>query len=233
MIAPDDTTIQFFAGRRYAPEGALWDQATAYWRKLPSAPDAVFDREIEIDCGKVKPQITFGTSPQEVIGVDERIPDPSEVAAERRAPMAQALSYMGLEPGMTMEGLPIDYAFIGSCTNSRLSDLKAAAAVIKGRKVPETVTALVVPGSSQVKAAAEAAGLDRIFKDAGFQWRESGCSMCQTLGGDFVPSGRRCISTSNRNFEDRQGPKSRTHLASPAMVAAAAVHGRIVDVRRV
>jgi 3-isopropylmalate/(R)-2-methylmalate dehydratase large subunit len=233
MIAPDDTTMQFFAGRRYAPKGALWDQAIAHWRTLPTAPDAVFDREIEIDCDKIKPQITWGTSPQEVIGVDEQIPDPSEVAAERRAPMAQALSYMGLAPGMKMEGLPIDVAFIGSCTNSRLSDLKAAAAVIKGRKVPETVTALVVPGSSQVKAAAEAAGLDRIFRDAGFQWRESGCSICQTLGGDFVPSGRRCISTSNRNFEDRQGPKSRTHLASPAMVAAAAVHGRIVDVRRV
>lgn len=233
MIAPDDTTIQFFDGRPYSPRGRFWDDAVAYWRTLPTADDAVFDREIDVDCCAIKPQITWGTSPQEVIGVDERIPDPSEVQPERRASMVQALAYMGLEPGMEIDGIPIDYAFIGSCTNSRLSDLQAAAAVIKGRKVPPTVTALVVPGSSQVKAAAEAAGLDRIFKEAGFQWRESGCSMCQTLGGDFVPPGRRCISTSNRNFEDRQGSKSRTHLASPAMVAAAAVHGRIVDVRRV
>jgi 3-isopropylmalate/(R)-2-methylmalate dehydratase large subunit len=233
MIAPDDTTIQFFAGRPYAPTGERWEQAVAHWRALPTDDDAAFDREIDIDCGAVNPQVTWGTSPQEVIGVDERIPDPSEVRPERRAAMIQALAYMGLKPGMTMEGLPIDYAFIGSCTNSRLSDLQAAAAVIRGRKIPESVTGLVVPGSSQVKAAAEAIGLDRIFKDAGFQWRESGCSMCQTLGGDFVPPGRRCISTSNRNFEDRQGSKSRTHLASPAMVAAAAVHGRIVDVRRV
>lgn len=233
MIAPDDTTIAFFSGRPYAPNGEMWDRAVAYWRTLPTADDALFDREIEVNCNAIKPQITWGTSPQEVIGVDERIPVPSEVHAERRAPMMQALAYMGLEPGMKMDGLSIDYAFIGSCTNSRLSDLQAAAAIIKGRKVPPTVTALVVPGSSQVKTAAEAAGLDRIFKEAGFQWRESGCSMCQTLGGDFVPPGRRCISTSNRNFEDRQGSKSRTHLASPAMVAAAAVHGRIVDVRRV
>jgi 3-isopropylmalate/(R)-2-methylmalate dehydratase large subunit len=233
MIAPDDTTIQFFAGRPYAPTGERWERAVAHWRALSTDNDAAFDREIDIDCSAVNPQVTWGTSPQEVIGVNERIPDPSQVQPERRAAMIQALTYMGLEPGMKMEGLPIDYAFIGSCTNSRLSDLQAAAAVIRGRKIPESVTGLVVPGSSQVKAAAEAIGLDRIFKDAGFQWRESGCSMCQTLGGDFVPPGRRCISTSNRNFEDRQGSKSRTHLASPAMVAAAAVHGRIVDVRRV
>jgi 3-isopropylmalate/(R)-2-methylmalate dehydratase large subunit len=232
LVAPDDATMEFFAGRPYAPKGELWERAMAYWRTLPSADDAVFDQEIDIDCSALKPQVTWGTSPQEVIGVDERIPDPSQVGPERRAAMMQALAYMGLEPGMTMEGLSIDYAFIGSCTNSRLSDLQAAAAVIKGRRVPEAVTALVVPGSSQVKAAAEALGLDRLFKDAGFQWRESGCSMCQTLGGDFVPPGRRCISTSNRNFEDRQGARSRTHLASPAMVAAAAVHGHIVDIRR-
>ena len=233
MIAPDDATIQFLAGRPFAPQGQLWDTAVAYWRTLPSDDDAVFDREIEVDCRAVAPQITWGTSPQEVIGIGERIPDPSTLVPERRAAATQALAYMELVPGMAMEGLPIDYAFIGSCTNSRLPDLAAAAAVIKGRKVPPTVTALVVPGSTQVKVAAEAAGLDRIFKEAGFQWRESGCSMCQTLGGDFVPAGRRCISTSNRNFEDRQGPRSRTHLASPAMVAAAAVHGRIVDVRQV
>ena len=232
MIAPDDTTVEFFHGRPFAPKGELWEQAVSYWRTLASADDAVFDREIEVDCNAVKPQITWGTSPQEVIGVDERIPEPSEVSAERRSAMLQALTYMDLKPGMKMDGLPIDYAFIGSCTNSRLADLQAAAAVIQGRKVPENVTALIVPGSSQVKAAAEGIGLDRIFKEAGFQWRELGCSMCQTLGGDFVPPGLRCISTSNRNFEDRQGARSRTHLASPAMVAAAAVHGHIVDVRR-
>jgi 3-isopropylmalate/(R)-2-methylmalate dehydratase large subunit len=170
MIAPDDTTIQFFAGRRYAPKGELWEQATAYWRTLPTTPDAAFGREIEIDCDKVKPQVTWGTSPQEVIGVDERIPDPSEVAPERRAPMAQALNYMDLQPGMTMEGLPIDYAFIGSCTNSRLSDLKAAAAVIKGRKVPASVTALVVPGSSQVRAGAAAPRRPPHINDAAVPW---------------------------------------------------------------
>ena len=160
------------------------------------------------------------------------IPEPSRLPPERRSAAEKSLAYMELAPGMSLVGVPIDYAFIGSCTNSRLSDLKAAAAVVRGRRVPSSVTAIVVPGSTQVKKAAEAAGLDRIFIEAGFQWRESGCSMCQTLGGDFVPAGRRCISTSNRNFEDRQGAKSRTHLASPAMVAAAAVHGHIVDVRQ-
>jgi 3-isopropylmalate/(R)-2-methylmalate dehydratase large subunit len=232
LIAPDDTTFEYLHGRPYTPKGALWDQAVAYWRTLPSAADARFDLELEVDCDKVKPQITWGTSPQEVVGIDEPIPEPSRVQPERRDAMAKSLAYMELKPGMMMDGLPIDYAFIGSCTNSRLSDLQAAAQVVRGRKVPEGVIALVVPGSTKVKAAAEAEGLHRIFLDAGFQWRESGCSMCQTLGGDFVPPGRRCISTSNRNFEDRQGSKSRTHLASPVMVAAAAVHGRIVDVRR-
>jgi len=232
MIAPDDSTFEYLAGRPYAPKGALWDRAVAHWRTLPSADDATFDLELEVDCAKVKPQITWGTSPQEVVGIDEPIPEPAQVVPERRDVMAKSLAYMDLKPGMMLDGLPIDYAFIGSCTNSRLSDLKAAAEIVRGRKVPASVTAIVVPGSTQVKAAAEAAGLDRVFKDAGFQWRESACSMCQTLGGDFVPPGRRCISTSNRNFEDRQGPKSRTHLASPAMVAAAAVSGRIVDVRR-
>jgi len=231
-IAPDDTTFEYLHGRPFAPKGALWDRAVAHWRTLPSADDAAFDRELEVDCDQVKPQVTWGTSPQEVMAIDEVIPQPADLAPERRAVMAKSLAYMELAPGMPLAGVPIDYAFIGSCTNSRLSDLKAAAAVVKGRKVPASVTAIVVPGSTQVKKAAEAAGLDRVFREAGFQWRESGCSMCQTLGGDFVPAGKRCISTSNRNFEDRQGAKSRTHLASPAMVAAAAVSGCIVDVRR-
>jgi 3-isopropylmalate/(R)-2-methylmalate dehydratase large subunit len=231
-IAPDDTTFAYLHGRPFAPTGALWDRAVAHWRTLPSADDATFDRELEVDCGNVKPQVTWGTSPQEVIGVDEVIPQPADLVPERRTLMAKSLAYMDLEPGKPLAGVPIDYAFIGSCTNSRLSDLAAAAAIVQGRKVSPSVTAIVVPGSTQVKKAAEAAGLHRIFLDAGFQWRESGCSMCQTLGGDFVPPGKRCISTSNRNFEDRQGAKSRTHLASPTMVAAAAVEGRIVDVRR-
>jgi 3-isopropylmalate/(R)-2-methylmalate dehydratase large subunit len=231
-IAPDDTTFEYLHGRPFAPKGALWDRAVAHWRTLPSADDATFDRELAVDCDQVRPQVTWGTSPQEVIGIDEVIPQPADLAPERRALMAKSLAYMDLAPGRPLAGLPIDFAFIGSCTNSRLSDLKAAAAVVQGRKVPPAVTAIVVPGSTQVKTAAEAAGLHRVFLDAGFQWRESGCSMCQTLGGDFVPAGKRCISTSNRNFEDRQGAKSRTHLASPAMVAAAAVSGCIVDVRR-
>lgn len=230
-IAPDDTTFEYLHGRRFAPKGPLWDSAVAHWRTLPSADDATFDRELEVDCDQVKPQVTWGTSPQEVIAIDEVIPQPGDLAPERRSVMAKSLAYMDLAPGRALAGLPIDFAFIGSCTNSRLSDLKAAAAVVEGRKVPPSVTAIVVPGSTQVKKAAEAAGLHRVFLDAGFQWRESGCSMCQTLGGDFVPPGKRCISTSNRNFEDRQGAKSRTHLASPAMVAAAAVSGCIVDVR--
>ena len=221
------------AGRPFAPAGAQWDAALDHWRTLRSDDGAQFDREIEIDCGNIKPQISWGTLPQDVIAIDEHIPLPDQQIANRREMMAGALDYMGLEPGQRMEGVPIDYAFIGSCTNARLSDLEIAARFVKGRKVAPGVTAMVVPGSSQVKRAAEAIGLDAIFRDAGFEWRESGCSMCQTLGGDSVPPGKRCISTSNRNVDGRQGPKSRTHLASPAMVAAAAVAGMIVDIRKV
>ncbi len=233
LIAPDDATIEYLAGRPYAPAGALWDQALQDWRALPSDPGASFDREIDLDCTDLKPQVTWGTSPQDVIAIDERVPDPDGAEAERRVPMQNALDYMGLAPGMPIEGLKIDYAFIGSCTNSRLSDLEAAAAVLRGRKVAEGVTAFIVPGSTPVKRAAEALGLDRVFRDAGFEWRESGCSMCQTLGGDQVPPGQRSISTTNRNFEGRQGPQARTHLASPVMVAAAAVAGCIVDSRKI
>ena len=232
LIAPDERTIAYLADRPYAPKGALWGQAVAEWRDLPSDEGAAFDRAFDIDCSRIKPQITWGTSPQDVIAIDEAIPDPARAEPERREAMANALAYMALAPGMAMEGLAIDFAFIGSCTNSRLSDLEIAAAVVRGRKVAEGVSAIIVPGSTPVKRAAEAAGLDTVFKEAGFEWRESGCSLCQTLGGDSVPEGKRSISTTNRNFEGRQGPRSRTHLASPAMVAAAAVSGRIVDCRK-
>jgi 3-isopropylmalate/(R)-2-methylmalate dehydratase large subunit len=233
FVAPDDTTHQYLKGRPFAPQGAAWDEALAAWRALPSDADAVFDREVAIDCNKIRPQISWGTTPQDVIAVDERIPDPAAAGdPERRAALTRALDYLGLEPGKPLEGTKIDVAFIGSCTNARLSDLEAAAAVARGRKVAPGVRALVVPGSAQVKRAAEAAGLDRIFRDAGFEWREAGCSMCVAVNDDQVGPGQRCIATSNRNFENRQGPRSRTHLASPASVAAAAVTGAIADVRK-
>jgi 3-isopropylmalate/(R)-2-methylmalate dehydratase large subunit len=233
IVAPDDKTIDYVAGRPFAPTGDFWDQAATSWRALASDAGARFEREFEIDCNQVKPQITWGNSPQDLVAIDEPLPDPSAVGgADRREAMTRALSYMDLIPGRTLEGVPIDYAFIGSCTNSRLSDLEAAAKIVRGRKVHPGVTALVVPGSMQVKAAAEAAGLDRIFLAAGFEWRNAGCSMCVTSNGDIVAPGKRAISTTNRNFEHRQGPQSRTHLASPAMVAAAAVSGCIADVRK-
>ena len=232
LVGADDTTFEYLNGRELAPKGALWDRAVADWRKLYDLSDAVFDREIEIDCSTLGPQVSWGTTPQDVIGVNEAIPDPSQVAdLARRAMMERAVGYVGLAPGTPIAGTPIDVAFIGSCTNGRLSDLEAAAAIAKGRKVAPGVKALVVPGAAHVKAAAEAAGLDKIFLEAGFEWREAGCSMCVAAGGDIVPPGKRSISTSNRNFEGRQGPGSRTHLASPAMVAAAAIAGCITDVR--
>jgi 3-isopropylmalate/(R)-2-methylmalate dehydratase large subunit len=233
FIAPDDTTFEFLHGRRYAPQGAQWDQAVAAWRDLFDDTHAQYDREIDVDCSAIKPQVTWGISPGDVIGIDEQIPDPSLATdPDRREMMERALAYMDLTPGDAIAGTPIDIAFIGSCTNGRLSDFEAAAAIVQGRKVAATVKALAVPGSAQVKAAAEAAGLHRVFIDAGFEWREAGCSMCVAAGGDMVPRGQRSMSTSNRNFEGRQGPGSRTHLASPAMVAAAAIEGRITDVRR-
>jgi 3-isopropylmalate/(R)-2-methylmalate dehydratase large subunit len=210
-----------------------WERAVAEWRTLASDPDARFDREYEVDCSRIAPQVTWGNSPQDGVGIDEPLPDPAAIAdSARRQAFERAYSYMDLAPGRTLEGLPIDYAFIGSCTNSRLSDLETAARIVRGRRVPQGVTALVVPGSMAVKAAAEAAGLDRIFVQAGFEWRNAGCSMCVGSNGDLVPPGKRSISTTNRNFEHRQGPHSRTHLASPAMVAAAAVSGCITDVRK-
>ena len=233
IVAPDETTIDYLDGRPFAPRGKTWDAAVAHWRSLPGDEDARFDREVEIDCSAVGPQVTWGITPQHLVGIDDPLPEPSTAPdAERRALMERAFAYMDLVPGSRLEGLPIDFAFIGSCTNSRLSDLEVAAAVVRGRHVPAGVIALVVPGSMQVKAAAEALGLDRIFIEAGFEWRNAGCSMCVGSNGDSVPPGKRLISTANRNFENRPGPGCRTHLASPAMVAAAAVSGRITDVRK-
>ena len=233
LIAADDTTLEYLHGRDMAPKGVLWDQAVAAWRSLYDESDAEYDRVIEIDCSNLAPQVTWGTTPQDVIAIDQLIPDPATAPdAARRAMMERAVGYVGLAPGTPIAGTKIDVAFIGSCTNGRLSDLHAAAAVARGRKVAPGVRALVVPGAAHVKAAAEAAGLDKVFLEAGFEWREAACSMCVAAGGDIVPPGQRSISTSNRNFEGRQGPGSRTHLASPAMVAAAAITGCITDVRQ-
>ena len=232
MVAPDDTTYDYLHGRDYAPKDAMWDRAVAYWRTLPSDPDAEFDREHTIDMARVAPQITWGTSPEHVIAVDRAIPDPATGPEDKRAAWAAALQYQGLQPGQPIEGTKVDWVFIGSCTNSRLSDLRAAAAIAKGRQKAAHVNAWVVPGSERIKREAEAEGLDRIFKDAGFDWREPGCSMCVASNGERVPPGQRSVSTSNRNFVDRQGPGARTHLASPAMAVAAAIKGAIADVRK-
>ncbi len=234
MVAPDDTTFDYLSGRKFAPEGAMWDRALSYWRTLPSDPDAVYDQEVTIDASTIAPQVTWGTTPQDVLPINGHIPDPASLGdPAARAGAERSLAYMGLEPGTPLEGIPIDIAFIGSCTNSRLSDLRDAAALVRGRKVASGVRALVVPGSSSVKRDAEAEGLDAVFRDAGFEWRESACSMCAGANEDRVGPGERCISSSNRNFEGRQGPGARTHLASPQMVAAAAVAGCFTDVRKV
>ncbi len=233
MIAPDDTTLNYVAGRPYAPQGALWDAAVADWRELPTDPMATFDREISVDLTGLTPQVTWGNNPGAVLPIDGRIPDPAnESDPQRRKEMEAALAYMDLVPGRAIEGTPIDWVFIGSCTNSRLSDLRAAAAVARDRKVAAGVRAWVVPGSTSVKRRAEAEGLDRIFRAAGFEWREPGCSMCLGANGDVVPRGERCVSTSNRNFVGRQGPGSRTHLASPVLAAASACTGVIADPRK-
>ncbi len=233
MIAPDDTAIEFVAGRQFAPKGRDWDKAVAYWGSLSSDADATFHKEVVIDAGPVAPQITWGTSPQHVIAVDGVIPDPVTAPdADSAKTMADALDYIGLTPGQRIEGTKIDMVFVGSCTNSRLSDLRQAAAVAKGRTVAPNLRAWVVPGSERVKRQAQAEGLDRVFRDAGFEWREPGCSMCLAANGELAPRGARVVSTSNRNFEGRQGPGARTHLASPATAVAAAVSGCIADVRK-
>jgi 3-isopropylmalate/(R)-2-methylmalate dehydratase large subunit len=232
MVAPDDKTYDYLRGRPYAPQGEMWQQAVAAWRQLPSDADAVFDREVVIDVEAIVPQVTWGISPEHVIGVDGHIPDPKQIAdPARRSAIETALDYMGLEGGAPIAGTPIDWFFIGSCTNSRLSDLRAAAAIVRGRKVAPGVRAWVVPGSETVKRDAVAEGLDKLFTDAGFEWREPGCSMCLAANGETVPAGQRSVSTSNRNFIGRQGPRARTHLASPAMAVAAALAGAIADVR--
>ena len=232
LIAPDDKTIDFVRGREFAPKEANWDRAVAQWRALASDDDAHFDRELEVDVSALSPQITWGTSPQDVIGVADRIPDPDDAPDDdRKRSMHAALDYMGLTPGRPLAGTPVDWVFIGSCTNSRISDLRAAAAVVQGKKVASNVKAWVVPGSKSVKRRAEAEGLDQVFVQAGFAWREPGCSLCAGANGETVGPGERSVSTSNRNFVGRQGPGARTHLASPTMAAAAAIAGCITDVR--
>ncbi|TVT53254.1 MAG: 3-isopropylmalate dehydratase large subunit [Azoarcus sp. PHD] len=233
MIAVDDTTIDYLKGRPYAPAGTDWDAAVASWRGLHSDPDAVFDRVVEIDASTIEPQVSWGTSPEMVLPVSGRIPDPAgERDPVRREAMERALTYMGLEPNTPIVDIAIDKVFIGSCTNSRIEDLRAAARVVEGRRVAANVSlAMVVPGSGLVKAQAEKEGLDRIFVAAGFEWREPGCSMCLGMNNDRLAAGERCASTSNRNFEGRQGAGGRTHLVSPQMAAAAAVSGHFVDAR--
>src|SRR3954468_7096311 len=232
LIAPDEKTYDYLRGRAYAPRGEMWDLAVAAWRRLPSDRDAVFDQEVVIDVETIIPQVTWGISPEHVVGVDGRVPDPGEIAdPARRAAIETALDYMGLAAGAPIAGTPVDWVFIGSCTNSRLSDLRAAAEIARGRKVASGVRAWVVPGSETVKRDAVAEGLDKIFTDAGFEWREPGCSMCLAANGETVAPGQRSVSTSNRNFVGRQGPQARTHLASPASAAAAAIAGAIADVR--
>ena len=235
MVAVDDKTIEFVKGRPYAPKSEVWEQAVTAWRDLHTDSDAVFDREVHIDGANIKPQVTWGTSPEMVVPVDSSVPDPDKEAdATRREGMRAALNYMGLAANIPISDIEVDKVFIGSCTNSRIEDLRAAAQVADGRKVSQRVKlAMVVPGSGLVKKQAEEEGLDKIFIDAGFEWREPGCSMCLAMNADRLEAGERCASTSNRNFEGRQGQGGRTHLVSPAMAAAAAIHGHFVDVRDV
>jgi len=234
MVAHDETTLTYVAARRFAPRGEMLDRAAAYWRTLDSDDAAAFDQDMVIDAGEIAPTVTWGTSPEHAIGVEGLIPDPdSQIEPARREAWRAAIDYMGLQPGRPILGTPIDWVFIGSCTNSRLSDLRAAAGLARGRRVADGVTAWVVPGSEQIRREAEAEGLDRVFEAAGFHWREAGCSLCVAANDERVPPGARCVSTSNRNFVGRQGPGARTHLASPAMAVAAAVRGHIADVRTI
>jgi 3-isopropylmalate/(R)-2-methylmalate dehydratase large subunit len=232
LIAPDEKTFDYIKGRPRAPKGAAWDTAMRYWETLRSDPDATFDHEVSLDAASLPPIVTWGTSPEDVVAITGAVPDPDAVADEsKRAAMKRALDYMGLRPGTRMTDIAIDRVFLGSCTNGRIEDLRAAARMVEGRKVHERVNAMVVPGSGLVKEQAEAEGLDKIFIAAGFEWREPGCSMCLAMNPDKLAPGERCASTSNRNFEGRQGFKGRTHLVSPAMAAAAAVAGHFVDIR--
>ena len=232
LVAPDAKTFAYLEGRPMAPKGAQWDAAVAYWSTLASDDGAVYDKEVRIEAADIAPQVTWGTSPEDVVPITGVVPDPADAPSDaKRGAMTRALEYMGLVPGIRMTDIAVDNVFIGSCTNGRIEDLRAAAAVVEGRKVATHVDAMVSPGSTLIKHQAEAEGLDRIFIEAGFEWRESGCSMCLGMNPDRVGSGKRCASTSNRNFEGRQGRGARTHLLSPAMAAAAAVNGRLADVR--
>jgi 3-isopropylmalate/(R)-2-methylmalate dehydratase large subunit len=232
LIAPDDVTFAYLEGRPGAPKGSDWDAAVARWRTLPTDDDAVFDRELEIDVSELRPQVTWGTNPGMVVPLDGVVPDPGDIAdADARAAAERALVYMALEPGTPIQEIGVDRVFIGSCTNSRIEDLRVAAAVVRGRHVHPSVRAQVVPGSAQVKLQAEAEGLDRVFTDAGFEWRRAGCSMCLGMNPDVLAAGERCASTSNRNFEGRQGAGGRTHLVSPSVAAATAIAGRFADAR--
>jgi 3-isopropylmalate/(R)-2-methylmalate dehydratase large subunit len=233
MVAVDDTTIEYLRGRTFSPKGVMWDRAVEYWRTLTSDEHARFDFVVRFDAREIKPQVTWGTSPEMVVAIDGRVPDPEkEKDDNKREGMARALTYMGLEPNTQITDIRIDKVFIGSCTNSRIEDLRAAAHVVRGRRVASNVRlAMVVPGSGLVKAQAEKEGLDKIFVAAGFEWRQPGCSMCLAMNDDRLEPGERCASTSNRNFEGRQGDRGRTHLVSPAMAAGAAIAGRFVDVR--
>jgi 3-isopropylmalate/(R)-2-methylmalate dehydratase large subunit len=233
IIAPDDTTFDYLAGRAFAPSGGAWDRSVGHWRKLPSDDGAGFDREVEFDGSALRPMVSWGTSPQDVSPIDGVVPDPDDMPdKERRETISRALAYMDLRPGTKLVDIPIDRVFIGSCSNSRIEDLRSAAAIVDGRKIHPHVRAWVVPGSGSVKEQAESEGLDAVFKSAGFEWREAGCSMCLGTNGEVVAPGERCASTSNRNFVGRQGRGARTHLMSPIMAAAAAVNGRLTDVRR-
>ncbi|KIL73024.1 3-isopropylmalate dehydratase large subunit [Bacillus badius] len=233
LISPDEKTVEYLRGRRYAPQGEEFEKAAQHWLALATDEGAEYDLTLEIAGEEIEPQVTWGTNPSMGSGISASVPDPEQFERQAdRESVARALDYMELAAGTQLEEIPVDYVFIGSCTNSRISDLRAAAEVAKGRKVQEGVTAIVVPGSQTVKQAAEAEGLDQIFIDAGFEWRESGCSMCLAMNDDIVPSGKRCASTSNRNFEGRQGNGSKTHLVSPPMAAAAAVTGKFTDVRK-
>jgi 3-isopropylmalate/(R)-2-methylmalate dehydratase large subunit len=234
MVAVDETTLEYIKGRKFAPKGVDWERAAAYWRTLKSDPDAKFDREVSLDAREIRPHVTWGTSPEMVVSVEDSVPDPEkEKDSLRREGMERALQYMGLQPRTRITDIKIDKVFIGSCTNSRIEDLRAAASVVKGKRIASNIrAALVVPGSGLVKEQAEAEGLDRVFRDAGFEWREPGCSMCLGMNPDRLEPGERCASTSNRNFEGRQGVGGRTHLVSPAMAAAAAIAGHFVDIRK-
>ena len=232
LIAPDETTFEYLKGRPMAPKAGQWEQAVAHWRTLPSDPGARYDREVKLNAFDIAPQVTWGTSPEDVLPITGSVPHPDSAANEnKRRAIERSLEYMGLTPGTKLTDVPVDRVFIGSCTNGRIEDLRAVAAIAKGRKVAANVQAMVVPGSGLVKEQAEREGIDRVLREAGFDWREPGCSMCLAMNADRLEPGERCASTSNRNFEGRQGAGGRTHLVSPAMAAAAGIAGRFVDIR--